>query len=173
MAAGTQLDYTVQAFSVTLSGVMCAGAADKCTLPKVKKKMEGHRGGGMLMERKISVGYEAMEFGTSLIAADPKLLSQGGLYLGNRDLVFSVRGYMDGDGNAQHTAICQMAGEVTDLDMGDWTPGKLAKVEFKTSLYAVALQIDGNTIWQLDAKNGIYNVGGTDFYAAVKTALGL
>jgi uncharacterized protein len=173
MAAGTQLDYTLQSFSVALSGVTYGGAADKCTLPKLKKKMEEHRGGGMLMGRKIALGYEAMEFGTSLIATDPRLLSQGGLYLGNRDLVFSVRGYMDGDGNAQHTAICQMAGEVSDLDMGDWTPGKLAKVDFKVSLYAVALQIDSALIWQLDAKNGIYNVGGTDFYAAIKTALGL
>ncbi|QGM46749.1 phage major tail tube protein [Methylocystis heyeri] len=173
MAGGTQLDYTLQAFSVAVAGTMYAGAADKCTLPKMKKKMEEHRGGGMLMGRKISLGYEAMEFGTSIIAADPNLLAQGGLYLGNRDLVFSVRGYLDGDNNAQHTAICQMAGEVSDLDFGDWSPGKLAKVDFKASLYAVALQIDSNTIWRIDAKNGIYNVGGNDFYAAIKTALGL
>ncbi len=173
MAAGTQLDYTLQAYSVAVAGTVFAGASKKTTLPKLKKKTEEHRGGGMLMPRKIALGYESMDWDGDFVATDPNLLNQCGLYLGNRNLTFSVRGYMDGDNNAQHTAIIQMTGEVTELDQGDWEPGKMATVKMKVALSALTYTIDGNLVWQLDAQNGVYNVGGTDMYAAVAAALGL
>jgi len=170
---GTQLDYVVQAFVWSINGFGYAGSGESCKLPPLSKKTEKFRGGGMLMERTIALGYNGMEMEVDLAEFDPNALSQGGLYLGNRTLTSSLRGYMDGDNNAQHTAIIQTTGEVTDLAAGTWKPGTLAKLKAKLALSAITLQIDGNTIWNIDAQNGVYQVGGTDQYAAVKAALGL
>lgn len=171
--AGTQLDYIVQQFSININGYGHAGDGEMCSLPKIKKKMEEFQGGGMLFPRKRAVGYQALDFSCDLSSFDPTVLGTCGLYGANQNLVFSVAGFMDGDNNAQHTVNCQMAGEVEQLDPGDWAPGKKSKLKFQATLSAIQLVIDNVTIWDLDAQNGVYAVNGTNFYSAVKTALGL
>lgn len=166
-----QLDYIVQGFTIFIDGFGKAGSGEECTLPKLKKKREEFRGGGMLAARKVALGYEALEFDFNLSAFDPQVLSKAGLFT-NKDLPFSVRGYMDGDGNAQHTAICQMRGEVSESDAGKWQPGKKSMLAAKADLVAVKLTIDGAVIWDIDIENGVYSVGGSDPYASIRAALG-
>ncbi len=167
-----QLDYVLQAFTSYVDGFGKAGSGEECSIPKLKKKVEDFRGGGMLAARKVALGYEAMEHDVSLSAFDPQVLSKGGLYLGNKSFSYSVRGYLDGDGNAEHTAICQMRGEVIELDPGAWQPGKKAVLKYKCALAAVKLTIDSAVVWDIDIENGVYAVGGSDPYARVRAALG-
>ncbi len=171
--AGTQLDYIIQQFSITLQGGVHAGDGESCSLPKIEKMMEKFQGGGMLFPRQRGLGYKEMIFESEFSSFDPKILALGGLYVGNQDLTFSVAGFMDGDANAQHTVNCQMTGEVMSLDPGKWESGKKAKLSFKAALSAVTLNIDNALAFQLDAQNAVYNFGGTDIYAAVKAALNL
>lgn len=166
-----QLDYILQAFTLFVDGFGKAGSGEECTLPKLKKKREEFRGGGMLAARKVALGYEAFEFDFNLNAFDPQVLTKGGLFT-SKDLAFSVRGYMDGDGNAEHTVICQMRGEVNETDAGKWQAGKKAMLAGKADLVAVKLTIDGAVIWDIDVSTGVYNVGGSDPYSRVRQALG-
>lgn len=167
-----QIDFVLQAFTVFVDGFGKAGSGEECTIPKLAKKTEEFRGGGMLGSRKVGMGYEAMELGYSLSAFDPQVLSKGGLYVGNRAFAHSVRGYLDGDGNASHTAILQTRGEVIELDPGTWQAGKKAMLKTKVALAAMKLTIDGSVVWDIDVENGSYAVGGSDPYAAVRAALG-
>lgn len=166
-----QLDFIIQGFTAFIDGFGKAGAGEELTLPKLKKKTEDFRGGGMLASRKVAMGYEAFEFDLSLSSFDPQVISKGGLFT-NKELPLSVRGYMDGDDNAQHTAICQMVGEFTDIDPGKWQAGKKAMLQAKASLISLKLTIDGAVIWDIDIKNGVYSVGGVDPYAGIRAALG-
>lgn len=167
-----QLDYIVQAFTAYVDGFGKAGTGEKVSLPKLKKKTEDFRGGGMLGTRKVAMGYEAFTHTCSLSAFDPQVLSKGGLYAGNKSFAYSVRGYLDGDRNATHTVVCQMRGEITELDSGEWDAGKKAMLKYTCDLVAVKLMIDSVTLWDIDIENGLYPVGGVDPYLAVGAALG-
>lgn len=168
----TQLDYILQAFTMYVDGFGKAGSGEECALPKMRKQTESFRGGGMLGARKIALGYQDMEFDFNLSSFDPQVLSKGGLSIGAKGLAFSVRAYLDGDNNSRHTAICQMRGEVIELDPGRWQAGKKAMLNNKVALDATKLIIDGATIWDIDLENGTYEVGGSDPYVAVAAALG-
>ena len=167
-----QIDYVMQAFTVYVDGFGKAGSGEKAALPKLKKKMEKFRGGGMLAEREVAMGYEMFEHSCSLSAFDPQVLKKGGHFSGNKDFAYSLRGYLDGDQNAQHTLICQMRGEIKELDMGEWEGGKKAMLKYTCALVAVKLQIDSVTLWDIDIENGVYAVNGTDPYRAIGAALG-
>lgn len=167
-----QLDYILQAFSIYIEGFGHAGDGEECKPPVLKKKTEKFRGGGMLAEREIALGYEAFMFSAKFCSSDPQLLTKGGLFVGNKNFAFSVRAYMDGDNNAQHTSIIQMRGEVTKLDPGTWQAGKKAMLDFETYLNAVKWTIDGTVVWDIDIENYIFAVGGTDPNLAVRAALG-
>ncbi|MBU3890099.1 phage major tail tube protein [Methylosinus sp. KRF6] len=167
-----QLDYILQAFTVFADGYGKAGSGEKCNLPKIKKKTEEHRGGGMLAPRRIALGFEAFDFEADLASFDPQVLALVGLYTGAKGVAFGVRGYLDGDQNSEHTAILQMRGEVIECDPGAWEAGKKAMLKFKTALDALKLTIDGSVIWDIDIENGVYSVGGNDPYARVRAALG-
>lgn len=167
-----QLDYILQAFTLYTDGYGKGGSGEKCSLPKLKKTTEKFRGGGMLAPRSVSLGYEAFEFSADLSAFDPQVLSLGRLYTSAKGVSFAVRGYMDGDQNSEHTSICQMRGEVTECDPGQWDAGKKTMLKFIVALEAVKLTIDGSVIWDIDIANGVYKVGGTDPYAQLRAALG-
>jgi uncharacterized protein len=167
-----QLDFILQSFSVYVDGFGHAGDGEECKPPVLKKKLESFRGGGMLADRKVALGFEAFTFSAKFSSSDPQLLSKGGLYVGNKSFGFSIRGYMDGDQNASHTSLIQMRGEVTKLDPGGWQAGKKAMLDFEAELLAVRWTIDAATVWDIDIENGLYAVGGTDPYAAVRAALG-
>lgn len=167
-----QLDYILQSFAIYVDGFGHAGDGEKCSPPKLKKLTEKFRGGGMLAPRQVALGYEEFSFGAEFSASDPQLLTKGGLYVGNKNFIFSVRAYMDGDNNAQHTSILQMGGEVIELDPGDWEPGKKAMLKFNTALTSVLWTIDSAPVWDIDIENGFYGVGGTDPYKNVRAALG-
>lgn len=167
-----QLDFIIQAFTVYVDGFGHAGDGEKCTPPKLKKVTEKFRGGGMLAARQVALGYEDFSFEASFSATDPQLLTKGGLYVGNKNYSFAIRGYMDGDNNAEHTSIIQMSGEVIELDPGDWEAGKKAMMKKKVALNSVVWKIDGATVWDIDVMNGVYGVGGADPYARIRAALG-
>ena len=49
-----QLDYILQAFTAYVDGFGKAGTGEEVSLPKLKKKTEEFRGGGMLAPRKAN-----------------------------------------------------------------------------------------------------------------------
>jgi hypothetical protein len=167
-----QLDYILQAFSVYVDGFGHAGDGEECKPPKIKKKTEKYRGGGMLADRDVSLGYESFTFGAKFSSSDPQILTKGGLYVGNKSFAFSIRGFMDGDSNATHDSVIQMRGEVTSLDPGTWQAGKKTMLEFEASLVAVQWTIDTITVWDIDIENFVYKVGGSDPTANIRAALG-
>ena len=172
MAAQVLLDYIVQAFTLYVDGFGKAGSGEKCSLPKIKKVTEKFRGGGMLAARNVAMGYDAFQISYSLSAFDPQVLSKGGLYVGNKTFSHSIRGYLDGDSNAQHTVVFQSSGEIAELDPGDWDAGKKAMLKATVDLISFTLSIDSAVVWDVDVANGKYNFGGTDPYAAISAALG-
>lgn len=166
-----QLDYILQQFVVSIDGFGKAGTGESCTLPKIRKKTESYRGGGMVAPRQHALGYEAFEFDVELSAVDPQVIGQSGLLV-SKDVSFSVMGYLDGDNNASHTAYVYMRGEVVEHDFGKWQAGSKATMSLKVALAACSMTIDGTQIFDIDVTNGVNTFAGRDVAAIVRTAIG-
>ena len=167
-----KLDHILQAFTCYIDGVGKAGTGEKCLLPKLKKKTEPFRGGGMMLARKVALGFEDMEHEVDLSAFDPQVIAKAGLFVG-KDVAYSVRGYLDGDGGAKHTAIQQMRGEIVEYDPGSWDAGKKAMLKIKVALTAAKLTVDADVLYDIDAENDVYDFAKSSVYGDIRAALGL
>ncbi|BBF92349.1 phage major tail tube protein [Blastochloris tepida] len=167
-----EMDYIIKAATVFVDGRGKLGTAEKIKVPALKKKREDHRGGGMLGTRKVSYGLEAIEFPFELSALDPHVLGQFGVRTG-QDVPFTVRGYLDGIRNQEHTAIIQMRGEIGEIDPPDFEPGKKSMTKFTVDVAALKFIVDDAVIYDIDLDNDVYVVNGVDEWAPVRRALGL
>jgi len=166
------LDYVLKGCAVYCDGFGKAGTAEKITIPPIKKKSESFRGGGMIGSRKMSLGYDDMEFDFTLNAFDPQVLKLAGVSKG-ATVAFAIRGYFVGDLGKEHTAVYMLSGEIMELDGGSWESGKKAELKIKVSLVAQKLTIDNSEIFDIDIPNGIDSWGGVDNGASMRAALGL
>lgn len=169
MATG-QLDYILQQFVVSIDGFGKAGSGEKCMLPKIKKKMESYRGGGMIAPRRHALGYDEFTFECDLTAVDPQVIKQSGM-LTAKSVTFSVKAFLDGDQNATHSLYMYMRGEVEENDFGSWEAGKKTTMKVKVALTALNLTIDGASIFDLDIEAGTNSFGGTDIAALIAAAI--
>lgn len=166
-----QLDYILQSFTINVDGFGMLGSGEKCKLPKIKKKTEKYRGGGMLAPRQHVLGFEEFEFECDLSAVFPNVIAQSA-FLTAKGISFSVRAFLDGDQNATHSLYLYMRGEVIENDFGEWEAGKKSMMKVKVTLDALNLTIDGVEIFDIDLENGVNTWNGTDVAALVTAAIG-
>ncbi len=161
------LDYILQACNVYVDGYSKLGWAEKISTPKIKKKMETFRGGGMLGGKKHALGYEPIEFDFDMSAYDPKVLSRIGLFSADA-ITISFTGVFDGDQNAQHAANFVTRAKFEETDAGAWEPGKKAMLKAKGSCDAVKLTIDNAIIYDIDIDAQKWIINGVDEYAFIR-----
>ena len=165
------LDHILQDLNVFVDGFGKIGWCEKLETPKIKKKSEKFRGGGMLAERNHIVGYEPFEFKFSLNAFDPHLVRQCGLFSKNAITVSFVAAF-DGDKNAKRAASLITRSKFGEIDPGAWEPGKKAMLQAHGFCDALKLVYDGETLYDIDIENQKYLIDGVDEYAWVRAALG-
>ncbi len=159
------------ASTVYVDGVGKLGNCEKIMVPKLKKKTEKFRSGGMLMEREVALGYEMMEIEFDLHNYDPQVAVQIGLF-SRKNVPISVRGAFDGD-TTQNALLMQCAGEFKEIDPGTFEPGKKAIMKCKAMLTSMKQTFGGNVLMDIDLLNNVYFVNGVDEYAWIRTALGV
>ncbi|QND83782.1 Phage tail tube protein FII [Chromobacterium vaccinii] len=155
-----------------LAGDSYAGRVAKVTLPKLKRKVEAHRGGGMDAEIDMAVGLEKLEADFTLVGFDVKSLSwfgisDGGAFNGN------FRGSFTDRKGKKLAAIVHFRGMLNELDMGSWEPGKKDETKYAISLDYYKLEADGQVLFEIDPVNCIRIVDGKDELAAERAALGI
>lgn len=166
-----QLDFILQSFTININGFGMAGSGEKCKLPKIKKKMEKYRGGGMVAPRQHALGYEEFEFDCDLSAVNPQVIAQSA-FLVSKGVSFSVRAFLDGDQNTTHSLYMYMRGEAIENDFGEWEAGKKSMMKIKFALDALNLTVDGASIFDIDIENGVNTWNGTDVASMITAAIG-
>ena len=164
------LDHILQGFNAYVDGRSKLGFVEKLETPKIKKKTEKFRSGGMLAEKNHVMGYEVFPWKLSFNAFDPDVIRQAGLFAKNA-VNLSFTAAFDGELNAQHTAHFLCRGKFTDLSGGTWEAGKKAMLDVEGSLDALKLTYDGKVVYDIDIDNDVYVVDGIDEYAWIRAAL--
>ena len=149
-----------------------AGRVTQATLPKLTVKTEEHRAGGMDAPVEIDMGLEKLEASWTMSSVDADILKRWGLAPGETTPV-TFRGVLQSEDGVVKAAVAACRGLVREVDYGDWKPGEKAELKIMMAVRRYRLEIDGETLHDIDVDNMVRIVDGTDQLAAQRAALGI
>ncbi|MEQ6290542.1 phage major tail tube protein [Vogesella sp. GCM10023246] len=163
---------TLTNFNLALAGTSYAGKASQVQLPKLKRKTEAWRGGGMDGEIDLAVGLEKMEAGFTLTGIDKASLAMFGLADGSA-FNGTFRGAFTDKKGKVVAAVCTLRGLLTEVDMGNWEAGKKNETKYALTADYYKLEVDGAVVYEIDPVGLVRIIDGVDELAAERAALGL
>lgn len=155
-----------------LDGRGFAARVMEITLPKLKRKTDAYRAGGMDAEVDMPMGLEKLECGFTLAGVSPEALAFFGiadstLFAGN------FRGAFTDQKGAVMAVVVTWRGLLTEVDSGSWKPGDKSETKYSASLSYYKLEVDNRVIFEIDPVNAIRIINGNDELAAERAAIGL
>jgi uncharacterized protein len=160
-------------FNLFVDGVSFVGLVPEVTLPKLSRKTEDYRAGGMNGPVETDLGMDKLEMKWTAGGYVESLLSQwsnqtvGGVLL-------RFAGALQADDSAGITSLeVVMRGKHKELDFGKAESGGKTEIQVSSSLSYYKLSLNGIPVIEIDFVNMIEIVGGVDLMADVRTAIGL
>ena len=165
------LPKVLKGFNVRVDGEGWLGETESIELPKLTRKTEEWRGGGMDGGIDIDMGQEKLETTVTCGGLMEAVFAHyGDLSVSKVPLMFY--GSYEGDEGVSAVEI-EMRGHWTEFEMGSAKSGDKTEHKFKASLTYYKLVIDGTTKIEIDLVNLVFNVEGVDRLEARRRALQL
>lgn len=168
------LPKTPKAFNLFLDGESWAGLVTEVVLPKITRKTEEYRGGGMTGPIEMDLGHEKLEFEFTLQEYRSDIVKKWGECAADGVPMRLLAGAKRDGGDCEVDTIeIIVRGRPRELDFGTLKPGDLTglKVPFACTYYKYVL--NGETLVELDPVNMIERIGGVDRYEKLRTAIGV
>jgi P2 family phage contractile tail tube protein len=159
-------------FNLFVDGQGYAGQANNVNPPKLTKKTEEFRGGGMNMPVKLGMGMEAMDADFSLIQFSKDVLSLFGLAEGQY-IPLTLRENLESYDGTETPVIHVMRGQITELDQGTVEAGAKPDIKVSMNLNYYKLQHGDTVVQEIDVINMIHIVNGVDVLATQRANLGM
>lgn len=160
-------------FNLFNNGNSYVGQIPEVTLPKLSRKMEEYRAGGMTGPVNVDFGNEAitLEWTAGGLIVDA-LKQYGALSHSAVQLRFAGAYQNDDDGNVDAMEIV-VRGRHKEIDPGSAKIADDTAHKYSTTCSYYKLSVNGETVIELDFMNAIENIGGTDNAAKIRSAIGL
>jgi P2 family phage contractile tail tube protein len=160
-------------FNIFQNGMSFRGMATEVTLPKLSRKMEEYRAGGMSGPISVDLGQEAIQLEWTAGGLVKEALKQYAAK-GHGAVQFRFAGgYQNDDDGAVQAVEITVRGRYKEVDMGNAKGGDDTNHKFSMPLSAYKLTIDNEVIFDFDFMNGIEIVGGEDRRSDINKAIGL
>jgi P2 family phage contractile tail tube protein len=160
-------------FIVFNDGNAYLGEVPEATPPKLSRKMEEYRAGGMNGPVSLDLGMEALEFEWTAAGYMKSLFTQWGAPTHDAVLL-RLNGAVQADDTGEVQAVeLVMRGRHKEIDYGNAKAGEKTEIKVKSALSYYKLVIDGEVVMEIDFVNMIEIVGGVDRMAQIRQALGL
>lgn len=154
-------------------GFSYLGEVPEVNLPKLTRKTEDYRGGGMNGPVKEDMGMEGLELTWTAAGYLQSLLAQWGASSHDAILLRFSGALQDSTtGNVSALEIV-VRGRHTEIDPGKAAAGDKTEIKVTTALSYYKLSIDGLPIIEIDVVNMVEIVAGVDLLADVRAAIGL
>lgn len=149
------------------------GEVSEVTLPKLTRKMEGYRGGGMDSEVQVDMGLEPMELEFTCGGIVSDLLGGFGAPTHDAILYRFAGSYQADDTGLVMPVEVVVRGRPQEIDMGNAKPGSDTEVKFKVAASFYRLIINGREKFKIDPMAMVFVVDGVDRLTAHRAAIGL
>ena len=151
------------------------GQTGEVTLPKIGRKFEDWRGGGMDGNIKWDNGIsdDMIEFAWKLGGIDPLVISQyGAATVAAIGLRFA--GSYQRDDTGETTALeIVVRGRHEEIDFGNAKAGDDTELSIKTIWSYLKITIDGEVFIEIDIPGVVFKVKGVDMYEKHRANIGL
>ncbi len=150
-----------------------AGRVESLTPPKLVRKMEEFRAGGMDAPVDIDMGQEKLEAEFTLAEFDKEVLKLYGA-VNHSAVLVKFKGARQRDTDGSVTAVeVVLQGRWKEIDTGEWKPGERAGMKVSMPCTYYRYSEDGVDLIEIDVVNMICKVDGVDRLAEMRKALGL
>lgn len=167
------MPHKLKQFNVFQNGVLFMGMVPEITLPKLSRKMEEYRAGGMSGPVSVDFGNEALSLEWSAGGLIAEALKQYGAHAHGAVMLRFAGAYQnDEDGNVAAVEVV-VRGRYKEIDMGTAKMGDDTTHKYTMACSYYKLMIDGAAVIELDFMSGTENFGGGDSNAAIRKAIGL
>lgn len=160
-------------FNLFVDGESYVGQVTEVTLPKLSRKTEDYRAGGMNGPVAAGLGLEKLELKWTAGGYIKSLLTQwGSQTVGGVLLRFA--GALQADDSADVTSLeVTVRGRHDEIDPGKAEAGSKTEIQVSTSISYYKLVLNGQTLIEIDFVNMIEIVDGKDLMADIRAAIGL
>ncbi|MEJ1398772.1 MAG: phage major tail tube protein [Candidatus Sedimenticola sp. (ex Thyasira tokunagai)] len=163
----------IKNFNMFIEGEGFAGRVDEVTLPKLSRKMEGFRAGGMNAEVDVDQGMEKLETEISLGEIPRSVLNLFGVTDAS-GVKLRFRGAMQADDGTGTDAIeIVMMGRFSEIDPGSAKAGDDTQLKLSATLAYYRYSVNGEDVIEIDVLNMIEKVDGVDRLQEQRDAIGL
>ncbi|UIN05299.1 phage major tail tube protein [Yersinia ruckeri] len=150
------------------------GVVSSVTLPKLTRKLENYRGGGMNGSAPIDMGLDAdalaMEW--SMGGFDELVLQQWGAP-GVDKVPLRFAGSYQRDDTGEVIAVeVEVRGRHKEIDGGESKQGEDSETKVSTQCTYYKLTVDGKDVIEIDVVNMVEKVNGVDLLEAHRKAIG-
>lgn len=139
-------------------------------LPKLARKMEDFKGGGMDGDIQIDIGQEKMECTITYVG---KLDAASDWATNTHDGVYRriTAAYENDDSGAIDAVEWEIRGRIPEIDEGNLEKGKMNEEKEKIAVSYYRKRVNGVTIVEIDIVNMVCFANGVDRMAAFRNAI--
>ncbi len=160
-------------FATFIDGTSYVGEVQEIVPPKLTRKMEEFRAGGMRMPVDIDHGNEKLEAELTAGGWLKEVLKQYGKQTVD-GVPLRFAGAAQRDDTGEYMAIeMHMRGRWSEIDPGSGKSGEASEFKAKMSLNYYRLVVDGEEVLEMDAIHMIEKTGGVDLMEKVRSILGI
>lgn len=160
-------------FMLFNSGLAYQGEVPELVLPKLTRKTEDYRGGGMNGPVKSDMGMEALEMDWTAAGYLVDVLKQWGAIRHDGVMLRFAGALQADDAEAVIPIEVVVRGRHTEVDFGTAKAGEKTEIKIKTAISYYKLTVEGATVIEIDFVNMVEIVDGNDLMEAVRAAIGL
>ncbi|MFY9328510.1 MAG: phage major tail tube protein [Georgfuchsia sp.] len=167
------LPNTLKNFNLFNDGASYMGIAEEVKLPKLSRKMDEFRGGGMNGSASIDLGQEKLEMEFTCGGIMRQIFEQYATTKINGVMLRFAGAYQRDDTAEVQAVEVVVRGRHSEIDPGDSKAGDRTKLVTKSALTYYKLSIDGDEVIEIDILNMIEKINGVDMLAEQRKAIGL
>lgn len=148
---------------LSVEGIGYAGRVENIDWPKLARKMEEYRAGGMHGPIEIDVGGEKLEMSFEASEQDGDLISQYGVCSVN-GVRFRINASAESDNPDCDSDGIEVigTGRFSEIELGSYKGGDLQKTKYAVSLATFKYSRNGEPIIDIDYANNIFVVNKVD-----------
>jgi len=166
------LPFKLKNFMLFKDGNNFQGEIESVTLPKLTRKVEEWRGGGMNGPIEVDLGHEKLEMTFNAGGLLKVGIAAFGATTHNANQWRWMGAYDDESGTIMAVEV-HVSGRLRELDMGEAQAGEETSHTHAISVSYYKLVIDGVDTIEIDVPGMVFKVEGVDLYAQVRRAIGL
>ena len=160
-------------FNVFYNGDNYIGLCAEVELPKLTRKTEDLRAGGMLGTVKVDLGMEGLEINHTYAGFMVDIYRQFGIPEADGVLMRFAGAYQRDDTGAVDAVEIVVRGRHSELDPGSAKAGDDSEFKVKSDLTYYKLTVNGEDIVEIDLVNMVEVVDGKDRQADIRAGIGI